>query len=177
MKTRRWILREIIFKSTTFNFYVLYNILDTRNIFSCPECSKSHNVAFVLHASFPIRNFLLLMKILPVGIDPPAIPPTDWYLCRSVATPPAPLALSRCQGIGADTKHKRTLQADKRRLNHLKFMMLKWLNCDQEEVLLFLPSPHLPPPLPTLTHFPIFPYRHSIQLHSLAFSSAKNCWT
>ena len=45
------------------------------------------------------------------------------------------------------------------------------------KILVFLPSPQLPPALPPPAHFPIYPYRHSIQIHPVAFSRAKNCWT
>jgi len=125
-----WIFREIIFKLTTYNFYFWHNRLHTRNIFSCPECLKSQKVAFILHASFLMRNFLLLLNILPAGSDLPSNPPTGWRLCCCLSTSLSLPSLSLRQGRCFDTKHKHKLQAVNQRFKDLKFMMLNWLNSD-----------------------------------------------
>jgi hypothetical protein len=59
-----------------------------------------------------MRNFLLLLTILPAGSDLLTNPPTGWYPRFCLATPCALHSLSLGQGGGFDTPHKESLEAD-----------------------------------------------------------------
>jgi hypothetical protein len=68
-----------------------------------------------------MRNNLLLLSILPANSDLPGIPPTGCRLCCSLASSFSPPRLSLLQGVGFDTPHKYTLEAENRKLYDLKF--------------------------------------------------------
>ena len=108
-QTDVWYLR----KSITYNSLFWHNWLHTRNIFSCSEYLKSQKIVFhfLIYA-----ELLFLLTILPASSYLASIPPAGWHLCYSLATSPSLPVLSHYQGVGFDTTHKLTLQADNRRL-------------------------------------------------------------
>ena len=57
-----------------------------------------------------MRNFHLLLTILPAGSYLLTNPPTGWHLRCYFASPYALHSLSLGQGGGFDTPHKETLQ-------------------------------------------------------------------
>jgi len=58
-----------------------------------------------------MRNFLLLLTILPVGSYLLTNPPTGWHPSFCLESPCALHSLSLGQGGGFDTTHKESLEA------------------------------------------------------------------
>jgi hypothetical protein len=102
------------------NAFISYKILHTRSNLFSQNIIKFRKVRSISYASFSMRNFLFVSKILPANSDLVSIPATGWYLCCCLANPSALHSLSFRQGNYSETPHKQTLRWDERRVLRLK---------------------------------------------------------
>ena len=127
-----------------------------------------------------MRNFHLLLTILPAGSDLLTNPPTGWHLRFYLANPCELYPLSLGQGGGFDTPRKEPLQADQRHLLHLYFINILLTDLclrQSSHVSTVSASPHNSSPPAHFTLFPSFltdiQYNYTLWLY-IAFCSAKN---
>jgi hypothetical protein len=70
---------------------------------------KLRRLCSISYTNVSMRNFLLLLTILPTGSDMPSFPKIGWYLYCFPAIPSALSSLSLRQGVGFEMTHKQTL--------------------------------------------------------------------